>query len=53
MEKIQSFILRRNINEELWAKILYDYKINLNDKDLTFSNLILILFTYILLISRE
>ena len=36
MEKIQSFILRRNINEELWARILYDYKINLNDKDLTF-----------------
>lgn len=36
MEKIQSFILRRNINEELWDKILYDYKIDLNDKDLTF-----------------
>ena len=53
MEKIQSFILRRNINEELWDKILYDYKIDLNDKDLTFSNLILILFTYILLILQE
>jgi hypothetical protein len=36
MEKIQSFILRRNINEELWDKILYDYKIDLNDRDLTF-----------------
>ena len=36
MEKIQSFILRRNINEKLWDKILYDYKIDLNDKDLTF-----------------
>ena len=32
MEKIQSFILRRNINEELWEKVLYDYKIDLNDK---------------------
>ena len=36
MEKIQSFILRRNINEELWEKVLYDYKIDLNDKYLTF-----------------
>ena len=36
MEKIQSFILRRNINEELWRKVIYDYKIDLNDKYLTF-----------------
>ena len=36
MEKLQSFILRRNINEELWDNIRYDFKINFNDNDLTF-----------------
>ena len=36
MEKLQSFILRRNINEELWDNIRNDFKINFNDNDLTF-----------------
>ena len=52
MEKIQSFILRRNINEELWDKILYDYKIDLNDKDLTFKPYIDFIYLYTFNITR-
>ena len=36
MEKIQSFILRRNISDKLWNNIKYDYNINFNDNSLAF-----------------
>ena len=36
MEKIQSFILRKNISEKLWDNIEYYYNINFNDNSLAF-----------------
>ena len=36
MEKVQSFILRRNISEKLWDNIKYYYNINFNDNSLAF-----------------
>ena len=36
MEKIQSFILRKNICDKLWNNIKYDYNINFNDNSLAF-----------------
>ena len=36
MEKVQSFILRRNISEKLWNNIKYYYNINFNDNSLAF-----------------
>ena len=36
MEKIQSFILRRNIGEKLWDNIMHYYNINFNDNSLAF-----------------